>query len=454
VVAIDNDRDARGIGECREEGVTVLIGDATDRTMLRKARVGRARHLIAVARDDGVNAEVAADLPELLPAHRRRALTAFVHVVDPRLCGLLRRNALASPAQRSLRLEFFSVYEIAAPALVGEYLLAGTGDGAGAAGRRLVVVGLGQLGETLVVHAAKAWRALYGESGPRLGVTIVDQAAQRKCESLRLRYPRLATACDLSCEEIEIKHPDFARATFLLADGQLPAASVVYVCVDGDALGLMAAQALLPKARQHRVPIVVRMRQRAGLATLLDEEGGDGLETLHAFPLLDRTCTPELLLDGTRELLAREIHEDYVRRQRERGETPDSKPSVVDWEGLDERFRESSRRQADHVGAKLRAVGYGLEPLTDWDAELVAFSPEEVEKLAEMEHERWCEERLGDGWRWGPQRDDGQQIHPDLVSWERLAEPEREIDRDAVRALPASLARAGFGVYRREDSDA
>jgi hypothetical protein len=76
----------------------------------------------------------------------------------------------------------------------------------------------------------------------------------------------------------------------------------VYVSVDDDALGLTAAQALLPTAREHRVPMVVRMRQRAGLAILVDDEAqGDGLETLHAFPLLDRTCTPELLLDSTRE---------------------------------------------------------------------------------------------------------------------------------------------------------
>jgi voltage-gated potassium channel Kch len=454
VVGIDRDRGARGIGECREEGVRVLIGDVTDRTVLRKARVGRARHLIAVARDDGVNAEVAAELPELLGTQRRRVLTAFVHVIDPDLCGLLRRKAISSPAAGSYRLEFFSIYEIAAPALVGEYLLAAADGDARVAGRRLVVVGLGQLGETIVVHAAKAWRALRGGSVRRLGVTIVDRAAGRKCESLRLRYPRLEDACDLSWEDLDVRHPDFGRARFLRADGERRAASVVYVCVDDDALGLAAARALLPKARDHGVPVVVRMRQRAGLATLLDEEGQcDGLERLQAFPLLDRTCTPELLLDGTRELLARELHEDYVRRHRARGETSHGKPSLADWDLLDERLKESSRRQADHIGVKLRAVGYGLEPLTDWDAQLAAFSPDEVETLAELEHERWRQERLADGWNWGPERDYGEQTHPDLVPWERLAEAEREVDRDAVRGLPSSLAKAGFRVYRRPDAD-
>jgi len=454
VVGIDRDRGARGIGECREEGVRVLIGDVTDRTVLRRARVGRARHLIAVAREDGVNAEVAAELPALLGPQRRKVLTAFVHVIDPDLCALLRRKAISSPAAGSYRLEFFSIYEIAAPALVGEYLLAEANDDARLAGRRLVVVGLGQLGETLVVHAAKAWRALRGGSVQRLGVTIVDRAARRKYESLRLRYPRLEDACDLSCEELDVRHPDFGRARFLLPDGERRAASVVYFCVDDDALGLAAARALLPKATEQGVAVVVRMRQRAGLATLLDNDGqGDGLERLHVFPLLDRTCTPELLLDGIRELLARELHEDYVRRQRVRGEASDRKPSLADWDLLDERLKESSRRQADHIGVKLRAVGYALEPLTEWDAQLAAFSPEEVDKLAELEHERWRQERLADGWSWGPERDYGEQTHPDLVPWERLPEAEREVDRDAVRALPSSLAKAGFRVYRRPDAD-
>ena len=38
----------------------------------------------------------------------------------------------------------------------------------------------------------------------------------------------------------------------------------------------------------------------------------------------------------------------------------------------------------------------------DWDAELFEFTPEEIELLAEMEHERWDEERKLEGWAYAP----------------------------------------------------
>src|SRR5207248_857188 len=103
------------------------------------------------------------------------------------LCGLLRQREIASSIAASHRLEFFSVYEIAARALISQYLRPPGDDGAERAPQHMVVVGLGQLGEALVVHAARAWRATHGASGLPLGLTIVDQAAKRKCESLLLR---------------------------------------------------------------------------------------------------------------------------------------------------------------------------------------------------------------------------------------------------------------------------
>jgi hypothetical protein len=455
VVAIEEDEDAAGIGECREEGIAVLIGDATDRTMLRKARAGKAKHVIAVGHDDGMNAEVAADVSQLIPKDRRGVLTAFVHVTDPTLCDLLRQRAIASTGKGSYRLEFFNVYETGGRALVSQYVALGE-DAAGRTPPHVVVVGLGQLGEAVVVHAARAWHAIRAaEGGTKLPVTVVDRAARRKCEALRVRFPRLQSACELVDKEMNFEDPDFGRAAFLEHEDLRVPASVVFVCVDDDSLGLAAAQTLLPRTRAQGALIVVRMRQHAGLATLLGEGPGesDGVEGLRAFPLLDRTCTPEVLLNGTRELLAQLIHADFVRQQRDRGETPETKPSVVDWDDLHERYRESSRRQADQIGVKLATLGRGIEPLTDWNAEVEEFSPDEIERLAEMEHDRWMTERLQEGWRRdGGPSDPDRKTSPYLVPWSELDEDVRGFDRTTVANLPRFLAEAGFRVYRKQNA--
>jgi hypothetical protein len=69
-----------------------------------------------------------------------------------------------------------------------------------------------------------------------------------------------------------------------------------------------------------------------------------------------------------------------------------------------------------------------------------------VEKLAQMEHVRWMQERTAAGKVYGPRREGNQ--HPDLVDWQYLSETARDKDRDAIRELPAILGEAGFQIIR------
>ena len=72
----------------------------------------------------------------------------------------------------------------------------------------------------------------------------------------------------------------------------------------------------------------------------------------------------------------------------------------------------------------------------------------EVERMAELEHGRWNIERLRDGWRYGRQRDDSRKIHDCLVSWHDLPDDIKRYDREAVRAFPEILEKAGLEVQR------
>jgi hypothetical protein len=200
----------------------------------------------------------------------------------------------------------------------------------------------------------------------------------------------------------------------------------------------------------RKIPVVARMTLNSGLATLLREETHrpDAFEKLHAFGLLDRTCTPEILLGGANEIIARAIHADYVQHQKSKGETPRMNPSLVSWEDLADYLKESNRQQADHIGVKLKTVGCSIAPLTDWDADLFQFTQEEVEKLAEMEHERWFEERSRNGWKYGKDKNIKRKISTDMIQWDRLTPEAKEKDRNTVRALPAFLEKAGFKINR------
>ncbi|MGH2842372.1 MAG: RyR domain-containing protein, partial [Solirubrobacteraceae bacterium] len=172
------------------------------------------------------------------------------------------------------------------------------------------------------------------------------------------------------------------------------------------------------------------------------------LANVEEFNLLDRVCRPELLLEGPRETLAQAMHAEYARQRREQGASPDD-PALAVWEALPETLRASNRAQAADLGNKLREIGCDLVPTTDWDAPPVPFTDAEVERLAEFEHQRWEVERRQDGWRLGPERDPDRKITPYLVPWKDLAEEVKDNDRNAMRALPTFLARAGFAIIRR-----
>jgi len=448
VVVIEEDAENDLIETARGYGILVLIGDARDPQVLRNASIRRASHLVAVSGDDGVNAEVAVRARDLVSGRGAAPLSCLIHIVDPQLCDLLRMQEIGGSNEESIRLDFFNVFESGARTLLEEYPVTGKA-GQGEPGRdHIVVVGLGQFGESLVLQGARQWHARRQGSRQRLRVTVVDQDARVLTDSLLARYPWLAQACQIRPVEIAFESRAFAEASFLFdAHGAVDVSSI-YVCVDDDSHGISTALTLHRKVKGREVPVVVRMVHGAGLASLLTEERVEDGEFagLRAFGLLDLMGNPDLLFAGAYESLARAIHEEYVRLWEKRGRNRDEDPVLAPWEELPESLKESQRVRATQIGPKLSAVRCGLGPLTDWDAEGFAFREEEVDRLARMEpsHQprggKVRERKLRSRAR-------GQGRVEEGPGMERLAQ---DMEQEFVRALPRILAKAGFQIVREE----
>lgn len=449
VVAIESDPQSAAIGECREEGVIVLIGDATDRSLLRRTGVERARFLFAVAGDDEANTGIALDARTLLGERKGPPLTCFVHIADQKLGGVLRQLGIAQHGGDPFRLETFSAAERGAPALLREHAAFDDEGRTPIGPPHLLVIGLGEMGGNLVVKAARRWRSIPGIEDRRFKVTVVDNRADEHVAAINGRFPRLRSACDMVARPMELDSVEFERADFLFDAKGACDVTRVYVCVGDDAVGLSAALHLRHRLGDRDVPIVVRTTQEVGVAALIGGQGGrDRYGGLDVFGLLDLVCRPDVLLRGQNEVLARAIHERYLRLMRLEGQAIDANRALVDWEELPEPLRESNRRQAADISRKLRAIGCDLEPLTDWDAPLFAFGPEEVEVLARLEHESWLRERGTAGWGYAPEKDVARRESPYMVPYDELTEDIKGLDRDTVRAMPALLAEIDFAIVR------
>ena len=296
VVVLERDPANALVVASRELGAIVLIGDATTPELLLRARVDRAKHVACVCDEDGVNAEVALQVCDVVVRRGSRGPTCYVHIVDPQLCTLLREREFAAEGGDSFALEFFNVYDCGARKLLRDHPPFDCPESEGPP--HLLVVGLGRMGHGLVIQAARSWCERPDSREKPLRIAIIDREATRKARSLTVRYPRLGDACELVPLDMEIRSPEFEDAAFLYADPERRhvAVTMVYVCLDDDSSGLFTALALLQRLKGRNVPIIVRMKEYGGLATLLG--GGASAQGifrgLHAFGLLDQTCNARI----------------------------------------------------------------------------------------------------------------------------------------------------------------
>jgi hypothetical protein len=296
VVVIDHDANNDELSHCRQLGAIVLVGPANDRWLLQRACVRRAKALVAIMGDDGINMETAVLAHEVNAKRRSGSLDCVVHVFDPRLQEVLKRHRIFTDTSDPFELRFFNTFEIGAQAMLHRQPVP---DPAveGAVPPHLLIVGLGRLGESLLVQAAGDWQARHVENAPRcpLHVTVVDRHAKLKHQALSLRYPQLDEACRIRSVQMDIHFPDFPRCVGLEGGEDFPPVTAAYVCVDVDSLALFAALALHDCLKSRKAPVLVRMTEQAGLASLLGSgpQSQGLIEGVHAVGLLDVTCSLE-----------------------------------------------------------------------------------------------------------------------------------------------------------------
>lgn len=71
-----------------------------------------------------------------------------------------------------------------------------------------------------------------------------------------------------------------------------------------------------------------------------------------------------------------------------------------------------------------------------------------TELLSRNAHDIWARQRLADGWRHGPRRDDARKEHPSLVPYEELSESEKEYDRSTVLETLKAMIAMGYRVEK------
>lgn len=453
VVVIERDPANERIREARKLGILVLIGDATDAEVLRRAGLNRAEFLISVCTDDATNGTVAMRAHEVTRDRKAGGLTCIVHVVEPQLSTLLMGYAFGGQQKNTFRLDCFNIDQSGARAMLRKFppfADPGTED----MQPQIVIVGLGTFGRWVLVQAARRWTSMRGDSPARLRVTVVDRVASERVEYLLERFPDLDLACEITCVNALVESRELDRAAFL--DATPTSLAAVYVCLSDDSLGLTAALKLHQRLLGRQVPIVVRMNKSAGFTGLLERQhdGSEVGRSIRGFGLLEQTCNTEVLKQSTYEAVAQALHDDYVRREEEAGQTPDTNPSMVPWEELSLELKESNREQAADTRDKLRSLHYDIIPRSDWEeVEAFEFTEQEVDDLAKKEQARWMAEKERQHYTYAPGvKNDSKKTHPDMLVWAKLTPAQKDKVRDPMRHLPRIFAEAEVQIVSTKGS--
>ncbi|MBV1856332.1 RyR domain-containing protein [Catellatospora tritici] len=455
VVVIGTTALADAIAEnLRAAGRRVAQIDAADPTDLRDAGVGGAAKVYACAddrHDPGVNvlaALAACQVPRrrrtplaFLARRRRPTLAVHAHISDPALALALQARRLGMPTADGQNLNFFNADELAAWVLVRDDPF----DFGPTTAPHIVVAGLGAFGQALVVEFARRWR--FTRDNPvQARVTLVGPDADRIAEELR-GWKVVAESCELS--------PETRGLPYAVPSGTQDPPHRVYLCDQDDQAAVRTALTAVRLWAGGPASLVVRVDS---MSTITGYFGGgskpamldDIKHRLRLVVVSELVQAHPAIHSDLLERLGRAVHENYLRNQLARGVAMGDKPAMTSWEMLPEYLRDSNREQAAQIGEKLDLIGCTVGP-RDAGVEF-RFHKDEVEYLAKVEKERWNEEKRAADWTYAAERNDALKHHNLLVSWEELAEVEREKDRDAVRCIPDLLADAGLQVVRVEQA--
>ncbi len=453
---------------CRDLGAIVLKGDPALPRMLKRACLDRAKRLLVLLDDDQATLQIITEAYRIVrssgdrPSGRKVRCVAKVN--EPGLQDVIRQHQIYRDATDRFSLSLINLYELCVCSMLS---LARWRSATGEL-RRIALLGLGprsRFAESLIVRAAKD--QLVDQAG-RLEVHVYDYEAERFLRELAARHPFLATICDLQAHACSATGCGVGKENdFPGTESKIDAA---FVCVDDESRATIQGMQLASWLKE--APVLVLSRDaRKGLGTFLNlHEAIGGVRNLLTVGFEDMSLDADVMLDPQRELVARACHNGYlatVRAQIAEAETKgDSeaarrlreKPANMPWEDLSHSYRQENRAAVANFTTHLRATDPLKKPTAyaiferlrghvgQAEDDFLRFSAEEIEFLAEREHERWMKSRIAAGWRYGPERNETLRLHPQLVPYDQLDESTQEYDRAVFRQLPRVLARANFVI--------
>ena len=425
----------------------IIIGNAEDEINIRRSRIVKASHLITTCCKEETNVNIALIASQIVNKRKGDVLNCFIHIIDPELRDFLMSDKFKSGVSSGIRYHYFNIYEIGAYSILNEYPVF---LGEGTQLDNIVIYGFDLLGQQLLLSISKTWYQRINKE-LKADITIIGREVSRGVEQITNKYSYLLDSCDLNVIDLH----DFDQYSIGEKLGKrfgIENKKQIYICLDQDLDTIKCGFIINSIFSGEKTSIVVITKRNEGMAKLvanMHKPISDNVN-LHFAGFYENACNIDYLLNGLIERISRSLHSGYLSYVK----TKDGSGYIQTknkWVDLPNKYKESCRKEAEHIYNRLTLIGCELIITRHWDDQQFQFSEDEIETLSRSEHERWKKERLAAGWKLGDKRNEKKRINPNLVKWDSLPCDVQEYNKRETMRIPINLARVGITIRRKSE---
>jgi hypothetical protein len=441
VVVIALDVSTPYAAQCERRHIVVLEGDAGQPGMLKIAGLKRASALVIACGSDGANLEIGIRARDVLARADARPVKILSELRSEWLFDLVKTQNAGALGSGPAEFSLFNLNVHAARHLLRSHFFLGAAPEARQR-PHILFAGFGRVATEILLRAARSNFAIPGQ---KLGATILDERGDDAIAQAHAACSGIREIADLKFMSSQFTAGNSAWTDDAIAaiKANPPLAVIVALRIDEDALNTaIRFRKLLDDLSLFAVPVFVRLREQHRLGAFLSRMEAYSLfrERLIAFGSMAHLTSPAALLNESLDILARASHEVWLAAN-----TGSDSPAAVPWERLAEFHKQANRALADYIPVRLRCCGLRL---AEGRGEILSLDAAEIEKLAALEHWRWCTELRSLGWQHSDTRDDFRKLHNRLVDWEQLPEGTKGYNREMARMLPQIADTAGMAILR------
>ena len=441
VVVVTLNADTPDAAACERRNIAVLQGSATQASMLKQAGLKHANSVVVTCGSDGANLEISMRVRDALRGLTDRTVKILPQLRSEWLYDQIKNQNAGALDSPETQFQIFNLNIDAARRLLRADVFQQPSPNV-MPRPHLLFAGFGQMGAEVLVRAALCNFAVPSQ---KLSATILDERGPASLASAQVRAAGVEEIADIAFSPCQFTPDDLSWQETALAEINSAPPLAVIVALRDDEVALNAAMRLrkmLDAVGSFSCPVYVRVRQQQKLGEFLSELETQSLfrDRLKPFGSFSNLTNPAALLDQSLDILARAAHQVWL----EENAQSDS-PAAVPWEKLSEFHKQNNRALADFIPIRLRCCGYRLQPERGAAAIL---GEAEIEKLAALEHWRWCQELEALGWCYANIRDDFLKRHNRLVAWDALPDGVKDYNRAMARKLPQIADAAGMSLRR------